>query len=145
MAGVVDTNILLYAANSDAPEQPRAREFLLQAGRSSRQWYCTDGILYEFLRVSTHPRVFDRPLEWRQALEFLLPFISSPRFSLLSPGDRHWSWLEDVLQSLSKPSGNLFFDIRTVALMREHGVSKIYTADTDFFQFSGISVVNPMA
>jgi len=27
--------------------------------------------------------------------------------------------------------------------MREHGVARIYTADTDLLQFSGIEVVNP--
>lgn len=145
MAGVVDTNILLYAANSEAPEQSPARQFLLDAGRSSRQWYLTDGTLYEFLRVSTHSRVFPKPLTWRQSLDFLTPFIDSPRFSILGTGEGHWSWLEEVLQTLSQPAGNLFFDIRTVSLMREHGIREIYTADTDFFQFPHISVVNPIS
>jgi predicted nucleic acid-binding protein len=28
--------------------------------------------------------------------------------------------------------------------MREHGVREIYTTDTDFLQFSGIKVINPL-
>jgi len=28
--------------------------------------------------------------------------------------------------------------------MREHGVGRIYTTDTDFLQFEGIEVVNPL-
>ena len=56
----------------------------------------------------------------------------------------HWSLLAALLAELTHPSGNLFFDVRTVVLMREHGVRRIYTTDTDFLQFPGIEVVNPL-
>ena len=62
MAGIIDTNILLYAANRDAEEQPAAESFLYSAAGSAQPWFLTEGILYEFFRVSTHPRVFTRPL-----------------------------------------------------------------------------------
>jgi hypothetical protein len=52
-----------------------ARTFLTRAGTSSEPWYFTEGILYEFLRVSTHARVFPRPLIWREGIEFLQPFF----------------------------------------------------------------------
>ena len=42
------------------------------------------------------------------------------------------------------PSGNLFFDIRTVVLMREHGAREIHTTGTDFLQFRDIQVINPL-
>jgi predicted nucleic acid-binding protein len=45
---------------------------------------------------------------------------------------------------LTQPTGNLFFDLRTAALMREHGIRDIYTTDTDFLQFAGIRVINPL-
>jgi len=34
--------------------------------------------------------------------------------------------------------------VRTVVLMREHGVREIYTIDTDFLQFQDITVINPL-
>ncbi|MEB2284301.1 MAG: hypothetical protein OZ922_06475 [Myxococcales bacterium] len=46
---------------------------------------------------------------------------------------------------LTHPSGNLFFDVRTAVLMREHGVRRIYTVDSVFAQFPEIEVVNPLA
>lgn len=144
MAGVIDTNILLYAADRDAEENRSARAFLTDAADSDGPWYLTEGILYEFLRVSTHFRVFDRPLSWRQALQFLRPFQDCANFLVLGAGDRHWAILEEVLGGLTRPAGNLFFDIRTVALMREHGIKRIYTADTDFLQFADIQVINPL-
>ncbi|MFA6562037.1 MAG: TA system VapC family ribonuclease toxin [Verrucomicrobiia bacterium] len=144
MAGVIDTNILLYAVNRDAPEHEAARQFLLRAGSSAEQWYFTDGILYEFLRVATHQKVFAEPLTWREAIRFLRPLTNNPRFRLLVAGESHFTILEEVLAVLTHPAGNLFFDVRTAVLMREHGVREIYTADTDFLQFLELKVINPL-
>ncbi len=144
MAGVIDTNLLLYGANSDAPEYAAARTFLSEVGRTRDSWYVTDGIFYEFLRVATHPRVFPRPLVWREALDFLQPFVEAENVQILRADLAHWPLLAEVLAPLTHPSGNLFFDVRTVVLMREHGVRRIYTTDTDFLQFADIEVVNPL-
>jgi toxin-antitoxin system PIN domain toxin len=144
MPGVIDTNILLYAVNSDDPGHSRARKFLHDAVASPEQWYLTEGIVYEFLRVATHPKVFARPLVWADAMAFLAPLLCAPNVAVLTAADEHWALLEEVLGTLTHPSGNLFFDIRTAVLMREHGVRSIYTADTDFLQFPAVSVVNPL-
>lgn len=89
MAGIIDTNILLYAVNADADEHKVAADFLRQAGRSADQWYLSEGILYEFLRVSTHPKVFEKPLSWKAAIQFLRPFLHSPSFRILAAEDTH--------------------------------------------------------
>ncbi len=144
MSGIIDTNILLYAANSDAPEHVRARKFLTACGREAGLFFLTVGICYEFLRVSTHPRVFPSPLTAHEAMEFLDGLLKTSRFEVLSAGPDHWNHLRDVLKTTTHPSGNLFFDIHTVALMHENTVRRIYTADVDFLQFPGIEVVNPL-
>ncbi len=144
MAGIIDTNILLYAANRDAEEHSTAIGFLYETANSPGPWFLTEGILYEFFRISTHARVFERPLTWNEAFRFIRPFLASHRFDILVAGQNHWTILEKILEDLMRPSGNLFFDIRTVALMREHGVREIYTADTDFLQFRDITVINPL-
>lgn len=135
---------MLYGANSDTAEHARARNFLAGIGDTRDSWYITDGILYEFLRVSTHAKVFPRPLTWREALDFLRPFIEADNVQVLRAEGSHWSLLAEILVDVTHPSGNLFFDVRTVVLMREHGVRRIYTTDTDFLQFAGIEVVNPL-
>jgi uncharacterized protein len=144
MSGLIDTNILLYAANSDSDEHQNAYQFLAHAAITADPWYLTEGIIYEFLRVSTHARVFPHPLTWKKALEFVNPLLTNDNFMLLVCADDHWNELEKTLETLSYPSGNLFFDIRTVILMKEHGIRRIYTTDTDFLQFTGIEVVNPL-
>lgn len=144
MAGVIDTNLLLYAVNEDADEHAAAVAFLEATTTSRAAWFFTEGIVYEFLRVATHARVFPEPLTWKQALEFLQPLLESDQFQILVAGKQHWTLLADVLKETVHPSGNLFFDVRTVVLMREHGVRRIYTTDTDFLQFREIEVVNPL-
>lgn len=104
----------------------------------------TEGILYEFLRVATHRRIFPQPLDRQQALAFLDPIWNSPSIAVLTAGPHHWALLNRVVEVLAHPAGNLFFDIRTVVLMREYGIRTIYTADSDFHQFKDIEVVNPL-
>ncbi len=64
---VVDTNILIYAAEENFPEHPCCRRILLEWREQAGAWHSTWGISYEFLRVVTHPRVFRRPS--RRAIE----------------------------------------------------------------------------
>jgi uncharacterized protein len=144
MSGIIDTNILLYAANNDSAENPAAIQFLTTVATAPEQWFLTEGIVYEFLRVSTHPKVFPKPLDWKEAMRFLGPFLENSNFLILTADERHWPLLDEILPSLTHPSGNLFFDIRTVVLMREHGIREIYTTDTDFLQFPQIKVINPL-
>ena len=144
VSGLIDTNVLLYAANRDAPENGAARAFLVGTARTADPWYVSEGILYEFLRVATHPKVFPQPLTWREGLDFLMPLVEADNVRVLHADEGHWGLLAQVLAELTHPSGNLFFDVRTVVLMREHGIRRIYTTDTDFLQFSGIEVVNPL-
>jgi uncharacterized protein len=89
LAGVIDTNLMLYGANSDAAEHVPARDFLAGIGNTSDSWYVTDGILYEFLRASTHAKIFPRPLTFREALDFLRPFVDADNVHVLRVEDSH--------------------------------------------------------
>ena len=144
MSGIIDTNILLYAVNLDCPEHSAAREFLAAPDLLHGPCYITVGICYEFLRVATHPRVFATPITAAQALDFLESLVGDGRIHLLHPAEQHWKSLRAVVSALVHPAGNLFFDIRTAALMRDSGIRTIHTADRDFLQFPGIEVIDPV-
>jgi predicted nucleic acid-binding protein len=45
----------------------------------------------------------------------------------------------------SQTSGNLAHDAHIAALITEHGVSELWTADRDFSRFPGIRTHNPFA
>jgi toxin-antitoxin system PIN domain toxin len=141
---VVDTNILAYAVNRDSPEHAGALAALERWLTSPAPWAITWGIVYEFLRTATHPRIFRRPLSARQALEFLEPILAAEEVTVLQPTDRHEEVLRATVADLGKPSGNLFHDLHIAVLMREHGVTEIMTADVDFRKFPFLTVTNPV-
>lgn len=142
---VVDTNVLVYAANVNAPDHARCRE-KLEAWRSrSGAWYLTWGICYEFLRVTTHPRVLEHPLSAGEAWRFLHSVLASPGASLLVPTDRHAAVLTELIGRVPSLAGNLMHDATTVVLMHEHGIRRIYTRDADFRRFPDIEPLDPLA
>jgi predicted nucleic acid-binding protein len=57
---VIDTNVLVYAADGDSPFHVDCRGWLERQRVRADAWYLTWPILYEFLRVTTHPRVMRR-------------------------------------------------------------------------------------
>ena len=144
MKFLIDTNILLHAVNTGSPEHGRARGFVSEHLRLRTPWCTTWPILYEFLRVSTHIRVFPKPLKSRQALDFIASLLSREEVAILQPTGRHLQELQDITGKLGQPAGNLFHDIHTATLMREHGVGESVTADTDFLQFRFLRITNPL-
>jgi toxin-antitoxin system PIN domain toxin len=141
---LIDTNILLHAANAASPSHRAARGFFEEHLRLRTPWSITWPILYEFLRVSTHTRVFPKALTARQAIEFCGALIARDEVAILAATNRHGAVLETVVSELGHPAGNLFHDIHTAVLMREHGIPEIVTADTDFLQFGFLKVSNPL-
>ncbi len=141
---VVDTNLLLYAVNPDSPEHGPARALLEDWRRGTRSWFLTWGIIYEFLRVGTHRQVFPRPLTLPKAWSFVTALLAARRCGILLETERHAEVLDELAAAFPRLSGNPVHDLHTAALMKEHGVSEIRTADTDFHQFEFLRVVNPL-
>jgi toxin-antitoxin system PIN domain toxin len=142
---VVDTNVFLYAANADAPEHEACTAKLL-AWRSDRTpWFVTWPIVYEFLRVSTHRRVFRAPLTLEQAWSFADAVISSRSIGVLAPSAAHRETLADLVANHAMLAGNVLHDLHTAALMREHGIRTIVTRDTDFHVFDFLEVIDPLS
>lgn len=141
---VVDTNVLVYAANRAAPEHERCRLLLLELRSQPMPWFLTWSIVYEFLRVATHARVLRRPLPPAEAWRFLESVLAAPSLDLLIETERHRDVLADLIAGTPQLAGNLLHDAHIVALMREHAVRSIYTRDLAFHRFPGIEVLDPL-
>lgn len=139
----VDTNILVYAADSDSPFHAQSRAWLERQRSRADGWYTTWGILYEFLRVTTHQRVMKNPWNAAQAWSFISALLASPGLSLLVPTGRHADVAAQTIKEYPHVAGNLFHDAHTAILMREHGIRRICTRDTDFHRFSFVEVIEP--
>jgi toxin-antitoxin system PIN domain toxin len=142
---VVDTNILVYAAEEESPFHQPCRQLLTDARRQASAWYLTWGIAYEFLRVTTHPRVFRKPWNAQQAWGFLASLFASPSLGMLTPGDRHQLVVQELVREIPHIAGNLWHDAHIAVLMREHGIRRIYTRDTDFHRFPFIEPIDPLS
>lgn len=142
---VIDTNLLLFAANVRFPEHARAKQLLDTWRTAERSWFLTWGIIYEFLRVSTHKSVFSEPLELPRAQEWIDVLLAAPRSGILVETERHTEILREVSALHPRLSGNVMPDVHTAVLMKEHGIDEIRTADTDFHQFRFLRVVNPLS
>ena len=141
---VVDTNILVYAADPDAPEADQCFALLENWTRLSSAWFTTWGICYEFMRVATHQNVFRSPWSAAHAWSFLSELLLSPGLSVLTPTGRHSAVLAQTLEELPEISGNRMHDLHIAVLMREHGIRRIYTRDRDFRSFPFLEPVDPV-
>jgi toxin-antitoxin system PIN domain toxin len=142
---VADTNVLVYAADQSAPEHVRCRALVEGWRRRSGAWYVTWGICYEFLRVVTHPRVLRNPWSMDHAVRFLAALQEAPGLGMLVPTDRHARVLADVVAEVPGLSGNIVHDAQTAVLMREHGIRRICTRDTDFHRFPFLEPLDPLS
>jgi uncharacterized protein len=122
----------------------RSRDWLERQRGRPDAWYTTWAILYEFLRVTTHSRVVRRPWSAPAAWNFVTALLASPGLAVLVPTERHAAVAEEVILELPDLAGNLLDDAHTAVLMREHGIARICTHDTDFNQFPFLEVIDPL-
>jgi toxin-antitoxin system PIN domain toxin len=141
---VVDTNVLVYAADEDASAYSRCRQIVEESRKQHSAWYTTWSILYEFLRVITHPRVLRNPWTLGQAWNFVDSILASPGLGVLVETERHAAVADQVLRDLPHLQGNLLHDAHTAVLMLEHGIRRICTRDADFHRFPFLEVVDPL-
>jgi len=141
---VVDTNILVYAADEDSPFHAACLSWLESRRIKADAWYTTWNVLYEFLCVTTHPRVMRRPWNITGAWQFVTTLLDSPGLGILVPTQRHAEVAGQVIAEVPHLAGNLIHDAHTAILMREHGIRRICTCDTDFHRFPFLEVIDPL-
>jgi toxin-antitoxin system PIN domain toxin len=141
----VDTNVLVYAADRSSPFHEPCLGALSTWRSRPDAWFLTWNVVYEFLRVVTHPRVMTRPWTAPEAWTFTEALLQAPGLSMLAATDRHAAVAAEVIAEMPWLSGNLLHDAHTAILMREHGVRRIYTRDSDFHRFRFLEPVDPVA
>lgn len=142
---VLDTNVLLDAANVDSDFHGACRQRLDACQSDPSPVYLTWSVCYEFLRVSTHPHVFPTPMSVGEAWRFIDAVLNSPGGAMLTATGRHADVLARTLSEFPDLRGKVLHDVHTAVLMREHGVSRICTRDADFRRFPFLTVVDPLA
>jgi toxin-antitoxin system PIN domain toxin len=140
----VDANILIYASDLGSPVHEQAAELIGAWARGRELLYLFWPVLTAYVRVSTHPSVFARPLPLERALANLENLIERPHVRTPGEDEPFWPVLRSTLAG-GAAHGNLVTDGHIVALMQQYNVRTIFTRDRDFRRFDGITVRDPFA
>jgi toxin-antitoxin system PIN domain toxin len=139
---LVDTNLLIYAIDRDSVHHRKAHAWLERILSETTPVELAWIVILAFLRITTLERLTRNPLSPDAAIAYVDSWLALPQVSLVLPGKQHWPILRGLLLA-SGASGNLTSDAHLAALAIEHGYT-VFTADNDFRQFTGVSVVNPL-
>jgi hypothetical protein len=138
----IDVNILLYASDQSNPRHTAATIFMQERISDSELFCVTWPTIMSYLRISTHPRIFSDPLPPDQALNNIESILSLPHVRVLSEDEGFLSIYREVA-SRFPVRGNLVPDAHLAALLRQHGVRRLYTNDGDFKKFDFLDVRDP--
>jgi toxin-antitoxin system PIN domain toxin len=140
---LVDANLLLYAANHDAPEHEVARSWLDQRLNGTARVGIPWPAILAFVRIASNPVILQRAvapaMAWRQIQQWLARDI----VWIPVPGAAHVEVLASLLERRGM-SNRLVPDAHLAALAIEHGLT-LCSTDGDFARFPGLKWENPLA
>ncbi len=139
---LIDANLLLYAVNESAPENPRVRDWLDAKLSSTEPMGFAWITLVAFLRISTHSSIFPIPLSTASAKSKIDAWLSQPNVRIVQATEDHWETFGELLSD-GQCSGNLVTDAHLAALAIENGAT-LCTTDLDFSRFRGLKWLNPL-
>lgn len=137
----VDTNVIVYAHREETPQHKQAKAWLTSLAEGATPWGIPVFCVGEFIRVVTHPRLFDPPSKIDDALAALANLLESPSFEVLMPGPHYVELFSECVRQ-ADARGNLVFDAQIAALCRESGYTTLLTLDRDFARFRGLKLLS---
>ncbi|MGH9272364.1 MAG: type II toxin-antitoxin system VapC family toxin [Ilumatobacteraceae bacterium] len=136
-----DVNVLVYAHRHDALGHVAHAHWLTSVAEGGESFSLSAATVAGFVRIVTHPRIFEQPTATTVAFEFLDALAASPSCRWLEPADR-WSTIFADLCRKVGARGNLVPDAALAALAIEHHC-RLASADTGFARFPGLSWFRP--
>ncbi len=119
---LLDANLLLYAVDVEAAKHVAATEWLEEKlsgpSRVGLPWQTIGA----FVRIATHPRVYERPLTSAQAWSYVEEWLAAPNVWIPPTGPGTAAVLGQLLEA-PDITGNLVPDAQLAALAIEHGVA----------------------
>lgn len=135
----IDTNVLVHAHWEDSPKHRLAHARVVALAEAPSPWGIPVFCIGEFVRIITHPKIFDPPYTAEEACGALARLLASPSAVVLCPGSEYPVLLSEAIRE-SDAIGNLVFDAQIVALCREWGISRLLTEDRDFDRFKKLKI-----
>jgi toxin-antitoxin system PIN domain toxin len=141
---LVDTNVLVYATFTDAPEHSAARAWLeARLGEGDGTVAFCWPVVYAFLRLITSPRVFGRhAVTVRDGWTTVAAYLNQPAVRVVTPGAGHVEIAAELAATPGLRSDDVP-DIEIASLAIEHGLV-LASHDHGFRRFSGLRLVDPL-
>ncbi len=139
---LMDVNVLVYAHREDTPDHLAYREWLESIVNGNATFGYSELVLSGFLRVVTHPRVFEMPSALSSALGFASQIRHAQRAVCIAPGAMHWKIFTECLEQFDA-KGNDIADAYHAALAMEWSCEWV-TTDKGFKGFKGLKVRYPL-
>ena len=136
-----DVNILVYAHREDSPQHAQSLRWLERLINSDEAFAMSELVLSGFLRIVTHPKIFNPPSTLQNALTFVNQIRNQTNCVIVSPQERHWEIFTNLCKE-ANAKGNLIPDAYHAALAIETG-SKWITTDQDFSRFLDLRWSSP--
>jgi toxin-antitoxin system PIN domain toxin len=139
---VADLNLILYAHDAGSPLYPKARTWWLDLLSGNEPVGLAEVVLFGFMRLSTHGRIFQQPMTPLEAAGHIRRWLAQPYVQVLTTGSEH---VEQVLSLLGSAgtAGNLVTDAQIAAIALDHDAT-VHSADADFTRFPGLRWHNPI-
>lgn len=137
-----DVNVLIYAHRGEVRDHARYRAWLEETVSSDSAFGLSDLVLSWFVRIVTHPRIFNPPSPLSDALDFVDALTEQPNRVPVAPGPNHWAIFRRLVAETGA-QGNRIPDAWLAALAIEYGCEWI-TADRDFARFPGLRWRHPL-
>ena len=138
----IDTNILVYAHQTDSPWRDAAVSVLRPIAEGSKTWALPWPCIHEFYGVVTHTR-FKVPSTPDEALGMIAALLASPSVQVIGESLMHFELLSSLVRN-AKLTGAMIHDARIAAICLSHGVRELLSADRDFSRFPQLKVRNPL-
>lgn len=142
MSATLDANVLLYASDTSSDLHEQAVALVQAVAAGPDLLYLFWPTLMSYLRISTHPGIFERPLDPPAAQANVNALIALPHVRTEGEAEGFWDVWKAATQDVVV-RGNLVPDAHLAALMRQHGVRLVWTRDRDLRQFDGVEARDP--
>jgi uncharacterized protein len=139
---LMDVNVLVYAHREDTPDHLAYRGWLESILNGNTAYAYSELVLSGFLRVVTHPKIFEKPSALPSAILFANQIRQGHDAICLSPGLMHWKIFLGCIEQIDA-KGNDIPDAYHAALALEWNCSWV-TTDKGFKRFKGLKVRHPL-
>jgi toxin-antitoxin system PIN domain toxin len=138
---LIDVNVLIYAHREASSNHQAYKKWLLEVINSPTAYGLSELVLSGFVRIVTHPKIFNPPSTIEQAFAFVEQIKNRPNCVIIKPEARHWEIFAELCDT-AQAQGNLVADAYLAALAIESG-SEWITCDRDFARFAGLKWRTP--